>query len=167
MLVAWEPKWQTLMIWKSKYFKLILSRINECEALIKFKLEKLQELVRENEYLKASKNKDEQQKNEIWLDGDYDVQKSQISNEFREVKGQWREAYYSKIEKQKNVLAHHRKVVDLSKKCRKMYSLISEYSKMSEKERQELKMNSNDNVISQEVIDKMEQDIKLANERMK
>ena len=48
-----------------------------------------------------------------------------------------------------------------------MYSLISEYSKMSEKERQELKMNSNDNVISQEVIDKMEQDIKLANERMK
>ena len=53
------------MIWKSKYFKLILSRINECEALIKFKLEKLQELVRENEYLKASKNKDEQQKNEI------------------------------------------------------------------------------------------------------
>lgn len=109
----------------------------------------------------------EAEKSEITRDGDYDVQKAQVYNELRDAKAQWREAYYSKIDKQKQIIQNHTRMVDLSKKCRKMYELIGEYSKLSEKQRNELKMGSNDNLISQEQIDKMEQEIKLANERMK
>lgn len=105
--------------------------------------------------------------NEIWRDGEYEFTRSQISNELRDVRKQWREAYYSKIEKQKILIENHSKIVDLSKKCRKMYELITQYSKLSEKQRQELKLKDNDNVISQETIDKMEQEIANANERIR
>lgn len=48
-----------------------------------------------------------------------------------------------------------------------MYNAIAEYSKLSDKQRQELKMKDNDHVLSQELIEKMEHEIALANLRMK
>jgi len=103
--------------------------------------------------------------NELLKNGEYDVQKQQMNNEYRYVKQKWREAYYNKIEKQKTLIAHHGKVVDLSKKCRKMFELVNEYSKLTEKHRNDLLMGKEDNIISEEVLAKMEQEIKTANER--
>jgi hypothetical protein len=97
--------------------------------------------------------------------GEYEVQKSEVSNELREIKKQWRTTYYNKIDAQKELINRHSNAVDLSKKCRKMYDMIEQYKALSDKQRQELKLNQTDNVIEQERLELMKLEVEKANKR--
>ena len=101
----------------------------------------------------------------FYRNGEYEIHKNQLANELREVKTQWRNEYYNKINAQKALINKHATTVDLSKKCRKMYELISHYKGLNDKQRQELKMNNDDNVIDSEKIERMKEDGEKANEK--
>lgn len=103
---------------------------------------------------------------DINRNGEYEVQKSQLANEFREVKSEWRSTYYSKIEKQRELINKHSAVVDHLKRLRKMYELISEYQSLTDKQRQELKLDDEDPIITQDKLDLIKQQVEEANKRM-
>lgn len=142
-----------------------IDNINACEAEIKHKLEKVQELMRENHWMKQALENSKKEIDEVNRHGEYEVQKSEVSNELREIKKQWRTTYYNKIDAQKELINRHSNAVDLSKKCRKMYDMIEQYKALSDKQRQELKLNQTDNVIEQERLELMKLEVEKANKR--
>lgn len=93
-----------------------IEKINLCEAEIRHKLEILQQMLRDNQMLKQGNANLDQEIHEINRNGEYEFERSQLANEFRDIKGQWRTTYYNKIDSQKVLINKHSAVVDLSKK---------------------------------------------------
>jgi hypothetical protein len=134
--------------------------------LIKIRLSEVQNLKYENEIMRQSNAKADAEIMDINRHGEYEFQKSQVANELREVKKDWRNTYYTKIDKQKSLITKHSAVADHMKKWRKMYDLISNYRSLTEKQRQELRMDEEDPIIAHERLDQMKQQVKEANKRM-
>lgn len=122
-------------------------------------------MLTENQVLKKAISKANYEIKEVTLDGEYDIQKSQLTNQMREVKSEWRETYYQKIEKQKKCIQMHSEVVDHSRKVRKMQEMIVEYKNLNNQQRKEVGVEEGDFVIEQEKISQMEQGVQKANIR--
>jgi len=119
----------------------------------------------ENQVLKNAIKKANSEIQDVNLDGEYDFRRAQLANEFREVKAEWRETYYSKIDKQKHCIQIHSDAVDHSKKVRKMADLILEYKNLSDKQRKEATLEEGDFVIEKETLDKMGIEVDKANQK--
>lgn len=115
--------------------------------------------------LKKSIKKTDNEIEEINMHGEYDLIKSQLANELREVKAEWRKIYYNKIEKQKVLIEKHSAVVDHRRKCRKYYQYINAYKNLSEEQKKEIKIENQDQILSQEMLEKMEKEVQQANDR--
>jgi hypothetical protein len=76
----------------------------------------VQNLKYENEIMRKSNAKADAEIMDINRHGEYEFQKSQVSNELREVKKEWRNTYYTKIDKQKALISKHSAVADHLKK---------------------------------------------------
>lgn len=96
----------------------------------------------ENRIIKSGLKKAMNEINEVKRHGAYEEEKSQLHEEFRNARKEWRTAYYNKIEAQKSLIEKHTTVVDLNKKCRRMYDLVNLYKGMTEKQRQEISLES-------------------------
>lgn len=142
-----------------------IEKINLCEAEIRHKLEILQQMMKDNQIFKQGNSNLIQEIQEINRNGEYEFERSQLASELREIKGQWRTTYYNKIDAQKVLINRHSAVVDLSKKCRKMYDLIAMYRNLTDEQRQELKLNNQDNIIEQEKLELMKEQVEEANQR--
>jgi len=126
---------------------------------------KVEELRRERELLQQSNANFIEETDEINKHGEYEFQRSQLAHEFRELKAQWRENYYSTLDKKKILINNHSAVVDFGKRCRKMYELINKYRGMTEKQRQDLKIND-DPGLEKEIIEKLKKQVDEANLRL-
>ena len=69
----------------------------------------------ENRVVKSGLKKAYTEINNIQRHGEYDEEKSKMQDEFRNVRKEWRTAYYTKIENQKALIEKHSAVVDLNK----------------------------------------------------